>query len=59
MLGKAERGSQPGRFDAEEVDEPGHSMYAFAVNAKIRRRLPWTHDLGTHAGISRPQCPAG
>src|SRR6202034_2130247 len=57
VLGYAERGGQTRRLDAEKIDEPGDSMNALGVDAKVRRLRLWTHDLGTHTRISGPQSP--
>ena len=59
QLGERQRGGQPRRFDAEEVDEARNAVLARALDDEIGGALARPDDLGPDAGIARLQRAVG
>ncbi len=52
-----QRAGQPGRFDAEEVDETRDAMVARPRHDEVRRLVLGPHDLRSDPGIARREPP--
>ena len=51
LAGERQRGRETGRFDPEEIHQPGHPVHARIVDAEVGRRLAGPDDLRAHPGV--------
>ena len=51
MLGDRFARGQPGRLDADQVDQPGHAMRARVLDHEVGQRLARALQLGAYAGV--------
>jgi maltose O-acetyltransferase len=59
LVGERQRGRQPGRLDAEQVDETTNAVVPWSLYEEVLREAPGWSELGADTGVARPKRSRG